>query len=449
VAQLRTRAGRGDTASRYWTSTDVQSAPSSSISSTMASWPTAIPGRATISQELLFSTVLPSPSKNWLMRRGGHGPLPPDATILHRAQQARRGTPCDLADPAAATSRLAIAIVSQVHTIAFWTVPAVDGLRRLGARTSRKPWPERRPDSSGRTVLVIVGTTGDDLKVKLRLGYKASSEQFGPGELLRYGVLAEECGFDSVFASDHLQPWRHDDGHAPFAMSWLAALGARTERVVMGTSVLTPTFRYHPAIVAQAFATLGCLFPGRVVLGMGTGESMNEVPLGMEWPDGKERFARFREAVRLIRQLWAEERVSFEGDFYRTDKATIYDRPDGPIPIYLAGSGPAATRYAGRQGDGYITTSGKNPDLYTGHATARRPRRRRAGRPGRRGHRHDDRGEGVLRSRLGCCHGSHPLLGRAGTDAGAKVGGRRSSRDAAAGRPAERRTDRKEVHRIH
>jgi coenzyme F420-dependent glucose-6-phosphate dehydrogenase len=98
---------------------------------------------------------------------------------------------------------------------------------------------------------------------------------------------------------------------------------------------------------------------------MGTGESMNEVPLGIEWPDGKERFARFREAVRLIKQLWSEERVSFEGDFYRTDKATVYDRPEQPVPIYLAGSGPAATRYAGRVGDGYITTSGKAPELYT------------------------------------------------------------------------------------
>jgi coenzyme F420-dependent glucose-6-phosphate dehydrogenase len=199
----------------------------------------------------------------------------------------------------------------------------------------------------------------------IKLGYKASNEQFPPAELLRYGILAEECGFDSVFVSDHLQPWRHDGGHAPFAMSWLGALGARTERITMGTSVLTPTFRYHPAIVAQAFATLGCLFPGRVVLGMGTGESMNEVPLGIEWPEGKERFARFREAVRLIRELWSGERVSFEGEYYRTDKATIYDRPDEPVPIYLAGSGPAATRYAGRQGDGYITTSGKDPSLYT------------------------------------------------------------------------------------
>ncbi|MEO9133900.1 MAG: LLM class flavin-dependent oxidoreductase, partial [Jatrophihabitantaceae bacterium] len=153
--------------------------------------------------------------------------------------------------------------------------------------------------------------------------------------------------------------------HAPFAMTWLGALGARTERIVMGTSVLTPTFRYHPAIVAQAFATLGCLFPDRVVLGMGTGESMNEVPLGLVWPEGKERFARFREAVALIRQLWSEERVSFEGQYYRTENATIYDRPETMVPIYLAGSGPAATRYAGRVGDGYITTSGKAPELYT------------------------------------------------------------------------------------
>ncbi|MCU1656589.1 MAG: fdg [Pseudonocardiales bacterium] len=199
----------------------------------------------------------------------------------------------------------------------------------------------------------------------LRLGYKASNEQFPPAELLRYGVVAEEVGFDSVFVSDHLQPWRHDGGHAPFAMSWLGALGASTERITIGTSVLTPTFRYHPAIVAQAFATLGCLFPGRVVLGMGTGESMNEVPLGIEWPDGKERFARFREAVALIRRLWSEQRVTFEGEYYRTDKASIYDVPEQPVPIYLAGSGPAATRFAGRAGDGYITTSGKAPELYT------------------------------------------------------------------------------------
>jgi coenzyme F420-dependent glucose-6-phosphate dehydrogenase len=199
----------------------------------------------------------------------------------------------------------------------------------------------------------------------IRFGYKASAEQFGPRELLDYSVLAEDVGFDSVFVSDHLQPWRHDGGHAPNALTWLGALGARTERIVIGTSVLTPTFRYHPAVVAQAFATLGCLFPQRVVLGVGSGESMNEVPLGTEWPAAKERFARLREAVSLIRTLWSEERVSFEGSYYRTEKATIYDRPEQPVPLYIAASGPAATRFAGRAGDGYITTSGKAPSLYT------------------------------------------------------------------------------------
>jgi coenzyme F420-dependent glucose-6-phosphate dehydrogenase len=150
----------------------------------------------------------------------------------------------------------------------------------------------------------------------LRLGYKASAEQFGPRELLEFSCLAEELGFDSVFVSDHFQPWRHTDGHAPFALSWLGAVGAKTSRVVLGTSVLTPTFRYHPSLIAQAFATLGVMFPKRMILGVGTGESLNEVPAsGMEWPEAKERFGRLREALALIRRLWTEERVSFQGEF--------------------------------------------------------------------------------------------------------------------------------------
>ena len=199
----------------------------------------------------------------------------------------------------------------------------------------------------------------------LQLGYKASAEQFGPKELVEFGVLAEQAGFDSVFVSDHLQPWRHDGGHAPASLPWLGALGARTERIVMGTSVLTPTFRYHPGVIAQAFATLGVLYPGRVVLGVGSGESLNEVPLGIPWPDGKERFARLKEAVALIRALWTDERVSYEGNFWSTHNATIYDRPEVPVPIWIGASGPAATRLAGRVADGFITTSGKAPTLYT------------------------------------------------------------------------------------
>ncbi|MEN0000226.1 MAG: LLM class flavin-dependent oxidoreductase, partial [Pseudomonadota bacterium] len=200
----------------------------------------------------------------------------------------------------------------------------------------------------------------------LRIGYKASAEQFTPADLMDFAVLAEEQGFDSAFISDHFQPWRHTGGHAPHALVWLGATGARTSRIILGTSVLTPTFRHHPAMMAQAFGTLGSMFPGRIVLGVGTGEGLNEVPaIGCEWPERKERFARLREAIRLIRQLWREERVSFEGDYYKTESATIYDRPDEPVPIYVAAAGPMIAKYAGRFGEGFICTSGKDPSLYT------------------------------------------------------------------------------------
>ena len=200
----------------------------------------------------------------------------------------------------------------------------------------------------------------------LKLGYKASAEQFAPGKLLDFGIMAEASGFDSVFISDHFQPWKHTDGHAPFSLAWLGALGARTSRVQIGTSVLTPTFRYHPSIVAQAFGTLGAMFPGRVVLGIGTGEGLNEVPsTGQPWPEFKERFARMRESVTLIRRLWSEERVTFEGQYFRTENATIYDRPDQMVPIYVAAAGAMVAKYAGRMGDGFICTSGKATTLYT------------------------------------------------------------------------------------
>ena len=199
----------------------------------------------------------------------------------------------------------------------------------------------------------------------LKLGYKASAEQFGPVELLDFAIAAEEAQFDSVFVSDHFQPWRHTGGHAPFSFSWMGALGARTSRIVIGTSVLTPTFRYHPSIVAQAFGTLGALFPGRVILGVGTGEALNETPAtGLEWPEPKVRFARLREALDLIRRLWTEDRVTHDGSYYKVQNATIYDRPGKPIPIYIACAGPVISKYAGRTADGFICTSGKPFELY-------------------------------------------------------------------------------------
>ena len=198
----------------------------------------------------------------------------------------------------------------------------------------------------------------------LKLGYKASAEQFAPQRLLHLAVAAEDAGFDSVWTSDHFQPWRHTDGHAPNALVWLGAASQATKRVVLGTSVLTPSFRYNPAIVAQAFATLGCLAPGRVILGVGTGESLNEVPVGVAWPEQAERFARLKESVGLIQQLWRGERLTIEGEYYRTANATIYDRPEEPVPVYIAASGPAAARLAGRIADGFICTSGKGAELY-------------------------------------------------------------------------------------
>jgi len=203
--------------------------------------------------------------------------------------------------------------------------------------------------------------------VTLKLGYKASAEQFDPRELVEIAVAAEQHGMESVAVSDHFQPWRHEGGHAPFSLAWMAAVGERTESIVIGTSVMTPTFRYNPAVLAQAFATMGVLYPGRIFLGVGTGEALNEIATGWkgEWPEFKERIGRLREAIELMRQLWTEDRVSYQGEYYSTIDANIYDRPATPIPIYVAAGGPQVARFAGRVGDGFICTSGKGMELYT------------------------------------------------------------------------------------
>lgn len=205
----------------------------------------------------------------------------------------------------------------------------------------------------------------------LTLGYKASAEQFGPRELVEIAVAAEAHGMESVAVSDHFQPWRHEGGHAPFSLSWMAAVGERTSTIKIGTSVMTPTFRYNPAVLAQAFATMGVLYPERIFLGVGSGEALNEIATGFrgageqDWPEFKERFARLREAVDLMRELWTGDRVNFAGEYYSTHDASIYDVPEGGIPVYIAAGGPMVARYAGRAGDGFICTSGKGMELYT------------------------------------------------------------------------------------
>jgi len=203
--------------------------------------------------------------------------------------------------------------------------------------------------------------------VALKLGYKASAEQFDPRELAEIAVAAEAHGMESVAVSDHFQPWRHEGGHAPFSLTWMAAVGERTKTIHIGTSVMTPTFRYNPAVIAQAFASMGVMYPGRIMLGVGTGEALNEIATGWtgDWPEFKERFARLRESIDLMRQLWTQDRVNFDGEYYKTVDASIYDRPETPIPVYIAAGGPVVARYAGRAGDGFICTSGKGMTLYT------------------------------------------------------------------------------------
>lgn len=200
----------------------------------------------------------------------------------------------------------------------------------------------------------------------LTLGWKASAEQFAPAELLELAVAAEEGGFDSIVVSDHFHPWRDTGGHAPFSFAWLGAAGQRTRRARLGTSVVSPGFRYHPAIVAQAVATLACLAPGRVFLGVGSGEAMNEVPVTTTpWPSPRERQRRLREAIGLIRELWRDDYVTHEGEHFRTRAAKIFDKPPSPVPLLVAAGGPKAAEMAGEIGDGVIVTSGKKRELYT------------------------------------------------------------------------------------
>ncbi len=189
------------------------------------------------------------------------------------------------------------------------------------------------------------------------LGYHCGSEQFAPAELVELAVAAERAGFQGVTVSDHFHPWQDNQGHAGHAWAMLAAIGARTERLLLGSGVTCPTYRVHPAQVAHAFATLGMLYPGRVFLGVGTGEAVNEAPFA-PWGRHKERAARLVEAIALIRRLWSGDWVDFDGRYYQARGAKVYDVPSSPVPIYIAASGPQSVRIAGAHGDGWITDHG-------------------------------------------------------------------------------------------
>jgi coenzyme F420-dependent glucose-6-phosphate dehydrogenase len=197
----------------------------------------------------------------------------------------------------------------------------------------------------------------------LQLGWKAGTEQYTPAELLEYAVAAEDAGFDSIDASDHFHPWA-EKGEACFVWSWLGAVAVKTNKIIMGTGVTCPTLRYHPAVIAQAAATVACLAPGRFYLGVGTGEALNEYSATAQWPDYKTRQNQLAEAIELIRALWSGEKVTHKGLYYQTRQAKLYTRPREPVPIYISSLVPNSARFAGKYGDGLITVGGEDPETY-------------------------------------------------------------------------------------
>lgn len=186
--------------------------------------------------------------------------------------------------------------------------------------------------------------------------YFCGHEQWQPETLVRHAVLAEQAGFDGVLVSEHFHPWVDDHGAAGFAFSTIGAMAQATERIRITTGVTTPLFRFHPAVVAQAAATLDRLSGGRFELGVGTGENLNEGPLGYPFPKYAERAARMREALEIMRRLLDGEKLTFEGDYYTTDRARLYSPPVGPVPIFMAAGGPKSAALAARQAEGIITS---------------------------------------------------------------------------------------------
>jgi coenzyme F420-dependent glucose-6-phosphate dehydrogenase len=189
----------------------------------------------------------------------------------------------------------------------------------------------------------------------IQFGYRAEAEGHPPDELLRFAALAQKCGFDFVPISDHFLPWFHTNASCPFAWSWMSAAGATIPNIRLGTIVTAPIGRYHPAIIAQAFATMDAMFPNRIFIALGTGEAMNDEPLGHTWPKFEERLERLKEALEIIRQLWTMDFVDYPGTYYRIKGAKLYTKPKGRIPIYVAAEGPKAAGLVGTHGDGFAT----------------------------------------------------------------------------------------------
>lgn len=187
------------------------------------------------------------------------------------------------------------------------------------------------------------------------VGVVLSHEQFRTDQLVAQAQAAEQAGFQYVWASDHIQPWQDNEGHSMFPWLTLALVGNSTSRISFGTGVTCPSYRYHPATVAQAFASLAILNPGRVFLGLGTGERLNEQASTNAFGNYAERHDRLIEAIGLIRQLWSGSRISFTGRYFQTNALKLYDTSPTPPPIFVAASGPKSATLAGQYGDGWIT----------------------------------------------------------------------------------------------
>lgn len=189
-----------------------------------------------------------------------------------------------------------------------------------------------------------------------RFAYFCGHEEWQPEDLAQHAVLAEQAGFDMVVVSEHFHPWVDDVSASGFAFSTIGAMAARTEKLEYTTGVTTPLFRYHPGVVAQAAATLDRLSGGNFNLGVGTGENINEGPLGYEFPKYAERNARMTEALEIMRRLLDGEKLTFDGEYYQTDRAKLYSPPLGPVPIYMAAGGPKSATLAGEMAQGVITS---------------------------------------------------------------------------------------------
>ncbi|HET6939838.1 MAG TPA: TIGR03557 family F420-dependent LLM class oxidoreductase [Nocardioides sp.] len=195
----------------------------------------------------------------------------------------------------------------------------------------------------------------------MRFGYFLSCEEYSPTQLVEQAVAAERAGFDALWISDHFHPWNDEQGQSPFVWGMIGALSQACSLPVT-TAVTCPTTRIHPAIIAQAAATAAAQLEGKFVLGVGTGEALNEHVLGDPWPSADIRLEMLEEAVEVMRRLWTGEVVTLRGEHYDVDQARIYTLPEQPVPVYVSAFGPKALDVAARVADGFINTT-DDPDL--------------------------------------------------------------------------------------